>query len=849
MNAVLLTFDLGECKKFISFWCEVTGAPHITLTAIVPDGSTTTTTFEAPDTEKAGAWIARHQGAGRNIYFQPNETPARCIKKPTKEAMQASLCRHADIDPDDGDRPYQEERDRLHQLADFLLADPHMPPTAILDSGNGIQPLWVIAREALTPETIERIENENRKIEAAVGAAGTHNVDRLLRLPGTINFPNAKKQKLGRGVSRARLLHSAAVAYSAEEAALLGKHLAERLAGSDLVRPVKPPADPSPKPKKVAADRGGRDRSRSAMRIGAEIRRDGGTYEDMVARLRTDPETADWFTEKGERNNQRELRRIWDKTTPKPAKSGLPVIYNSAGRLHIIASQAEAALVKSGKPLFQRGEILVRPVVSDVPASKGRTTKAAGLKEIEFHGLLDLMAQTATWQRWDARAETWVDDDPNGQAGNIVLSRSGFWTMPTIAGVITTPTLRPDGTVLLDAGYDRQTRLYHAKDPDLDLSRLPANPARTDAERALKLLKELIKEFPFVAEVDRAVALSGIITPVVRGAIAVAPLHAMKATTAGTGKSYLVDIISTIATGRICPVTSASKDPNETEKRLVGLLLAGYPILSLDNINGELGGDFLCQAVERPMVRVRKLGESDIFEIESRATVYATGNALRVVGDMTRRTVVSTLDAQLERPELREFRSDPVANIVADRGRYVAACLAIVLAYQQAGCPGLLAPLASFEDWSGLVRSALVWLGEADPCISMEAAREEDPELVELREMAALWHAAVGTDARTLREVLEIANEHEMTAIGISPDLAHPEFLDALTRLAGDRGTINTKRLARWLADHAGRIVTVSSVASDAQPAVIKRLRFAKGPDAQGGIGRWKVSEATQDRA
>ena len=843
MNVESPMLDVGECKTFLLFWREVTGAPHVTLTAITPDGPTTTATFAEPDA--AASWIERQQSANRNIYFQPNETPARCAKKPTKGAMQAALCRHADIDPDDdpddGGQPYREERQRLHQLAEFLVADPNMPPTVVLDSGNGIQPLWVVARESLTPEIIERIEGENRAIEAAVGAAGTHNIDRLLRLPGTVNYPNAKKQKLGRGISRARLLHLAPAAYTAEEAAMLGDHLAGRLAGSDLVRPVVKAAEPPPKDEKPANGRKSRDRSRSALRIGADIRRDGGTFEDMVEALRTDPETADWFKEKGERDNQRELKRIWAKTAPKPSKAGLPIIYNSAGRLHIIASDAERALVKSGRPIFQRGEMLFRPIVMDVAASKGRTTKAAGLKEIDYHSLVDLMAQTATWQRWDARSETWVDDDPNGQAGNILLSRCGSWSFPAIAGVITTPTIRPDGTVLLDAGYDPATRLYHAKDTSLDLSRLPANPTRTDAERALKLLKRLIEGFPFVGPVDRAVALSGILTPVVRGAITVAPLHAIKATTAGTGKSYLVDITSTIATGRICPVASAAKDAAETEKRLVGLMLAGYPILSLDNVNGELGGDLLCQAVERPLVRVRKLGGSDIFEIESRASIYATGNALRVVGDMTRRTLCATLDAQMERPELREFSSNPVAEILADRGRYVAACLAIVLAYQQAGCPGLLPPLASFEDWSDLVRSALVWLGEEDPCMSMEAAREEDPELSELREMAALWHGAVGTDARTLRAVVETANEHELTSMGVSPDLAHPEFLDALTRLAGDRGTVNTKRLARWLADHAGRIVTVSSAISDAQPSVIKRLRFARGANAEGGIVRWKI--------
>jgi hypothetical protein len=840
VNAETPLLDPSECARFIVLWCEVAGAPHITLTAIVPDGSTTTTTFIVADTENAIAWITRHQGDGRNIYFQANETPARCSKKPTKAMMQAAVCRHADIDPDDGSHPFQEERQRLHRLAEFLRADPVMPPTVILDSGNGIQALWAIVRELLTPETIVRVENENRAIEAAVGAAGTYNVDRLLRLPGTLNFPNATKQKLGRGITRARILHSAPTTYSADDAALLSEHLAQRLAETNLVHTNEAPIQPLPKSGNDTGARAGRDRSRSAMRIGAETRRDGGPFEELVQRLRTDPETADWFKEKGERNGQREIHRIWQKTAPKPSKSGLPTIYNAAGRLSSIATEAERALLKSDVPLFQRGEMLVRPVVTDVPASHGRTTKAAGLKKIEYHGLLDMMAQTANWQRWDARSGSWADGDPSGPAANIVLSRAGLWTFPGIKGVITTPTLRADGTLLVEPGYDRATRLYHAKDVALDLSWLPTNPTQHDAMRALKLLNALLDEFPFVGAVDLSVALSGLITPVVRGAIAVAPLVAVRATTAGTGKSFLVDITSVIATGRICPVVSASKDPNETEKRLVGLLLAGYPIISLDNMNGELGGDLLCQAVERPLVLVRRLGGSDLFEIESHATLFATGNALRVLGDMTRRTLISTLDAQMERPELRTFQKKPVDEIILCCGRYVAACLTIVLAYQRAGCPDKMPPLVSFEDWSDHVRSALVWLGCTDPVASMETAREEDPELAELREVAGLWWKHLQLSEWTLRDVVVEAEKHKPTQVGGMTDFMLADLRDALLRVAGDRGGINTRRLAKWLLNHAGRIVTCS-----ADPEAMQ-LRFKRGSDAHGGVARWRVEKAAR---
>ena len=446
MNAETPTLDLAECVQFISFWCGVTGAPHITLTAITPDGATTTITFTPSDLEKAGDWIRRAQTNGRNVYFQVNETPARCATKPKKEVMIAALCRHADVDPVEDLCPYAEERDRLHRLADFVRGDPVMPPTAIVDSGNGIQFLWAIKREPLTPEIIERIERENRAVEAAVGAVGTHNIDRLLRLPGTLNFPNAKKQRLGRGISRARLRHSAPIGYSAAEAASLGRQLTERLAKTDLVR--SPPNDTGPRAKaaKGASRRAGRDPSRSAVafRKGVALRRAGRAYEHMVAALRADPETADWCREKGDANGERELRRIWDSATRQDWLARCQLTSEGKPRSNlanaILALREDPAL----KDLFAFDEMLRAPLLkSPVPHRDSRPVEAfeqrpirdeditavqewlqlAGLVSLSkdtVHQAVDLRSRERAFHpvrdylnglRWDGtpRLETWLN--------------------------------------------------------------------------------------------------------------------------------------------------------------------------------------------------------------------------------------------------------------------------------------------------------------------------------------------------------------------------------------------------------------------------------------------------------
>ena len=506
----------------------------------------------------------------------------------------------------------------------------------------------------------------------------------------------------------------------------------------------------------------------------------------------------------------------------------LPPIRIVDGEIDRVADAGEAALAQSGIPVFQRGRSLVRPVRQEVPTARGGMTLAPSLAELNSAGLIYVLNQAVEWQRFDGQLKAWRAVNPTKAIAEVILSRVGNWTVPSIAGVITTPTLRPDGSLLDAPGYDPATRLFHVADPRLKLARHVYEPTRVDAERALDCLQSLLAGFPFVSDVDRAVSLSALLTGVNRGALSVAPMHAFRAYAAGTGKSYLADLVSCIASGRPCPVMSVATREEETEKRLVGLLAAGFPLILIDNVNGDLGGDLLCQAVERPLVRVRVLGKSDILEIETRATVMATGNTFRVKGDMTRRTLICTLDAGVERPELREFEFDPVESVLADRGRYVSACLTIVRAYMLAD-PVRLQPIASFGEWSGRVRGALVWLGCPDPVQSMEVGRDDDPELAELRAVANLWAEHIGfAEALTVNSLCHRIEARVQDDLGNPMGYSLPELRDAILAVAGERGAINTRKLGKFFSRNLGKIVDGM------------RLQVA---GKEHGVQKWKIEK------
>jgi len=305
-------------------------------------------------------------------------------------------------------------------------------------------------------------------------------------------------------------------------------------------------------------------------------------------------------------------------------------------------------------------------------------------------------------------------------------------------------------------------------------------------------------------------ALSTLITPVVRGAFSVAPMHVADAPVAGSGKSYLFDTASAIATGQLMPVIAAGRNEEETEKRLGSAMIAGQPLIAIDNVNSELRGDALCQIIERSRPQVRVLGKSELINVETRGTtIFANGNNITVVGDLCRRVIRCRLDPKLERPEEKVFAGNPVATILADRGAYIAAALTICRAYIAQGRPNLKPKLASFEGWSDTVRSALVWLGKEDPVDSMELVREEDPDKGRLAAMLEAWANTIGVGPNSgmeLKDVITMVNAARQTPMGTVTSCC-PDLNAAVRAVVPLREPPTVINLGYWLRNNKLKVV------------------------------------------
>jgi hypothetical protein len=408
----------------------------------------------------------------------------------------------------------------------------------------------------------------------------------------------------------------------------------------------------------------------------------------------------------------------------------------------------------------------------------------------------------------------WVETDPPDKMLKTILAPE-HWAFRQVRGIITAPTLRNDGSVIDQQGYDKDTQLHaYWHDKLMETWQpIPEQPTEDEARAALQVFIDLLKEVAFVSDLDKSVALAAILSGVLRGAFRFCPLVLFLASVAGTGKSYLADIASNIANGRDCPVITSSKDEPEMEKRLASIVLEGSPIISLDNLSFDLSSDLLNQMCTQDIIKPRILGKSRTPDCEWRGVVFATGNNVALVGDLTRRGLICNLYRDMDQPEEYDYKRNPITDIRNNRGLYLRAAMIIAKAYLALPKDKMVkcSRFGGFEEWSRFVREPLIWLGLPDPVKSQEQARKDDPKRSAARELIALWKESLGTsETYRVRNIIDAANatkliknqkgETENDQYGKPKwEWRNPELQTLLLEQCGQGGKIDSNKLGKWL--------------------------------------------------
>jgi hypothetical protein len=530
-------------------------------------------------------------------------------------------------------------------------------------------------------------------------------------------------------------------------------------------------------------------------------------------------------------------------TSPQNAPPAPPTIEIRSGQIERIVNEAEAALIAEQetmpvtKRLFRRGGAIVSIGFNTEPTHDEKTVETMVIVQAGDHALAERLASSAIFMKWNERKRKLVRVDPPHNIAVTLKQRRYSLRLPMLVGVVNCPQFMANVEVMAEPGFNPATGIFYDA-RGVSFPPIPLSPTKADALTALIKLERLYITFHFASEQDRAVALSLVLTLLSRTGMETAPLHAFDAPIAGSGKSKLVSIASIIATGHDAGVIAQGYTSEEFEKRLATQLMKGKQLIAIDNCNAPLDGDLLNQALTQSTLEMRILGESRDIVARCAVVPTATGNNLVVVGDLTRRSLIGRLDPKTERPELEQFKYDPISDAKANRGELVAAALTILKAYHAAGRPKRLPQLQGFADWSDIVRSALVWLGVDDPVNTQEILRRNDPKRASLIRVAEAWRTMFGSQQMTVSDA--VAQAEERTTVGASGGdkwvIANPNIHEALMSVAGRARAINPEVLGKYLGKSKEQVIKLDDGAL---------VRFEQ-PSTRHGVAVWVLADVYQ---
>jgi hypothetical protein len=430
-----------------------------------------------------------------------------------------------------------------------------------------------------------------------------------------------------------------------------------------------------------------------------------------------------------------------------------------------------------------------------VPDDDGRPVAVTVREERLRH----MLAKLADWRRLNAKGDLVPAPPPTGLVKSLVATPDP--ALPVLAGIVTAPVFGRGGTLLTEPGYHPDARLLYRPPPGFVLPPVPdrPTPAEITAARNL-LLDDLLGDFPFTGEPERAHALALLLLGFVRPMIdAPTPLHMIEKPTPGTGATLMVDAIATILTGAGAAVMTEGRDEDEWRKRLTAKLRQLPTLLLIDNLRQELDSAALAAALTAPAWEDRVLGASDMVRLPVRCAWVATGNNPAVSHEIARRLVRIRLDARTDQPWRRDgFRHpDLMGWVRASRARLVAACLTLCRAWIAAGRPRGARSLGSFEGWSQTLGGILEVAGVAGFLANLdEVIAASDSEGGAWRGFIQLWWDRFGSAEVSVSDLLGLAQSAEASlSISAKTDHALKVSLGVAFRKLRDRAFRTSDRL------------------------------------------------------
>ena len=335
-----------------------------------------------------------------------------------------------------------------------------------------------------------------------------------------------------------------------------------------------------------------------------------------------------------------------------------------------ITRQSIAALHSTNDPkrLFARDDLLVE-------------ARGIGVQEVSKDRLTFLLGESAHWYRVTKHGRRDAVPPPN-VVTNVLAAGQELWSFDYLDRIVTTPVFARDGSLRTKPGYHGPSRSYYLPPEDLDVPTVSANPKKSEIKQAKALIDELLQDFAFVDDADRAHAWAMLLQPFARELIwGPTPLFSVQAPKQGTGKTLLVQSAFAPSAGDVDSFAEPHGD-EEMEKRLTSVLREAAPVVFFDNVDRTIVYPSLASALTKPTWSGRVLGKSATVTMPIQCSFVLTANNPQFSEDLKRRVVPIRLDALVEDPSQRtNFTLSLPAWALDHRAELVWAACTIIAAW------------------------------------------------------------------------------------------------------------------------------------------------------------------------
>jgi hypothetical protein len=355
--------------------------------------------------------------------------------------------------------------------------------------------------------------------------------------------------------------------------------------------------------------------------------------------------------------------------------------------------------------------------------------------------------------------------------------------VPLMQRLTEVPVATPSSVIMSAEGF--ADGVYYVPHPSFtELVLMEPTPEAVEQARAL--IDDLLADFPFQDECDRAHAYAFALLPLIRLTFnGPAPMFRFEAPQARTGKSLLMRLLARIVCTEIEEIPPL-QDEEEWRKQLTSSLAREPDALLIDNAE-HLESASLKKLLTDEVWSARMLGTSEIVRVPVRCVIGCTCNNPLVSREILGRSLRIRQDAQTERPELRTgFRHPNILEYARENRAALVAAFVTLAAWGLRAAPAADGPvLGGFEGFCRRMSAVLDaigvrgFLGDRDDLSALSPSEDAFATFVER------WGEEFGTTGTTTAQLLDIARSVEGLYLGRSDtDRGQQVALAALIRKA-----------------------------------------------------------------